>query len=239
MVMTVGEVIAAVTERGGNFRIDGQRIGIVPEGVLTDIERSILRENRVSALAILRLSSGESLIDYAAKMLGASCEPTADELLDKAERLGADLFIRSNGDIGIRNGDRLSNDIIRRLAQIHDRMLTALKRREYPTLSGVEYLCVRCETRQQCYFLNNGRTVCSRCAEWECRPPHPFTLSRDLEESVAQRYGCCLACGGSWEIHGRPILAEWVRTSDYLSVGAIITRFVLVTADSLLVDDEA
>lgn len=236
--MTPGEVLFAVTRRGGSISVGGDSIRIHPRAAITQAESVVLLAHKPLVLSYLRrLHRDESPFDYAYGLIGFAGDPTADDLVDTAERLGVDLYIRSSGDIGIRHADRLPNDLIYRLTCAHNRLLAALARRENPGLSNDLHPCVRCGIRQQCYCLDDGSTVCPSCAEWECRPLHVFTLPVALEEEVAQRYGCCLACGGTWELHGCPAANEGVRVADYSSIATMSTRLVLARAHSLLVDD--
>jgi hypothetical protein len=48
-----------------------------------------------------------------------------------------------------------------------------------------------------------------------------FTVRPNAIESVA----CCLSCGGSWELHGKPPRNAWVLTEDEVPVR--VARYIL------------
>lgn len=135
--MTAGEVIAAVAARGGTIQVvtrDGiDKLHIAPSDAITSEELTVLREIKPDVIALVKFlheGAGDSLLDYAGDVLGFEGEPTADDLIDQAHRLGGVLYVRKQGDVGIRNGEMVPDATLLRVARAHVRILTALKDRE-------------------------------------------------------------------------------------------------------------
>jgi len=67
-----------------------------------------------------------SLLAYAEQVLGFYGQPSARELIDTAAQRGVGLYLRPQGDVGLRNEDRLDRDLLRSLARAHDRIRDVL-----------------------------------------------------------------------------------------------------------------
>ena len=56
---------------------------------------------------------------------------------------------------------------------------------------------------------------------------HPFTGLFEQPAELLRRYGCCLACGWSWDLHGQPPELTWQRVADADSVTHITASGIL------------
>lgn len=53
----------------------------------------------------------------------------------------------------------------------------------------------------------------SPSTEWTVEGCARFTTLRDCDEAQEAARGCCIACGASIELHGRPGASEWRRVA--------------------------
>ena len=63
-----------------------------------------------------------------------------------------------------------------------------------------------------------------------------FVVAREAEQHG--ELAACLACGGSWELHGRPLRAQWRVVDDIEAVELLAVRFVLARAQAILCQTE-
>ena len=59
-----------------------------------------------------------------------------------------------------------------------------------------------------------------------------FVVAREAEQHG--ELTACVACGGSWELHGRPLRAQWRVVDDIEAVELLAVRFVLARAQAII-----
>ena len=69
-------------------------------------------------------------------------------------------------------------------------------------------------------------------AEWRVAGCSAFTVLERADEAAEARYGACLGCGGSLELHGSPIASERWRVTSLDDVAIAAVRFVLSLGSS-------
>jgi hypothetical protein len=74
----------------------------------------------------------------------------------------------------------------------------------------------------------------SASTEWTVDGCARFTALRDCDEAQAAARGCCIACGASIELHGRPALSEWRRVVHVDDVELVAARYILAKAMELV-----
>jgi hypothetical protein len=132
--MTPGEIVATIARGGGIVeRVEiagGERLRVSPPGFLTPDLREAVQREKAGVLDLLRLLNGGTLLEYAGDVLGFEAEPTAADLIDEAEPHGTVLYVRHRGDVGIRHGDGIPDELLLTLARGHVRLLEALEQRQ-------------------------------------------------------------------------------------------------------------
>jgi len=70
-------------------------------------------------------------------------------------------------------------------------------------------------------------------AEWRVAGCSAFTALERADEAAEARYGACLSCGGSIELHGSPDAFEWRRVASHDDVEIAAVRYVLASAGAI------
>lgn len=106
---------------------------------------------------------------------------------------------------------------------------------EAPTLSQRGVMCGGCLRVDRCYpdVGENGGYVCLGCAEWRVAGCAAFTALERADEAAEARYGACLSCGGSIELHGSPDASQWRRVATLDNVEIAAVRYVLASAGAI------
>ncbi len=123
MVARLGGVLTVVE------RPEGERVRVQPTGLLTPNLLEALQREKAGVIALLRLLQGSGLEGYAGDVLGFAGGPTTGDLLAKVERRGAEVYVRPQGDLGIRHGERVPDTLLLTLAKAHVRLLGVLEQR--------------------------------------------------------------------------------------------------------------
>ena len=69
-------------------------------------------------------------------------------------------------------------------------------------------------------------------AEWRVAGCAAFTVLERADEAAEARYGACLSCGASIELHGSPDASKWRRVASLDDVEIVTVRFVLAFGSS-------
>ena len=70
-------------------------------------------------------------------------------------------------------------------------------------------------------------------AEWRVSGCGAFTALERADEAAEARYGACLSCGGSIELHGSPDASKWRREASLDDVEIAAVRYVLASAGAI------
>jgi RNA polymerase-binding transcription factor DksA len=70
-------------------------------------------------------------------------------------------------------------------------------------------------------------------AEWRVAGCAAFTALERADEAAEARYGACLSCGGSIELHGSPDASTWRRVASLDDVEIAAVRYVLASAGAI------
>lgn len=75
--------------------------------------------------------------------------------------------------------------------------------------------------------------------EWRVDGCQAFTIVAGVDEALVGKRGVCLACGGTWIMHGRPRRSIWrrVRNDDEVQLAAV--RLVLASAIAIAIGAKA
>jgi hypothetical protein len=73
-------------------------------------------------------------------------------------------------------------------------------------------------------------------AEWLVAGCSAFTALERADEAAEARYGACLSCGGSIELHGSPDASKWRRVASLDDVEIAAVRYVLASAGAIARD---
>jgi len=89
------------------------------------------------------------------------------------------------------------------------------------------------ELRQQDDVLAYGAERGLYEAEWRVAGCAAFTALERADECAEARYGACLSCGGSIELHGLPDAFKWRRVASLDDVEIAAVRYVLASAGAI------
>jgi hypothetical protein len=70
-------------------------------------------------------------------------------------------------------------------------------------------------------------------AEWRVAGCSAFTALERADEALEARYGACLSCGASIELHGSPNASNWRRVTSLDDVEIAAVRYVLASAGAI------
>jgi hypothetical protein len=103
-------------------------------------------------------------------------------------------------------------------------------------LSQRGVMCGVCLRADRCYSYrrDDGNCyVCPGCSEWRVAGCLAFTVLERADEAAEARYGACLSCGGSIELHGSPDASKWRRVASLDDVEIAAIRYVLASASAI------
>jgi len=235
--MTALAILADLTRRGGTARVlPTGKLRIEPATVVDDALLAELKDQRDEIIAELRRRDPATLI---------------------AEAHAAGLELKVEGADGLRVCHRTNASpdaaLIARLGENKSAIITELRRQanllEYanakpnllpdvspavaiPTLSRRGIICRVCKKLDRCYTDPEG-IVCPGCAEWRVAGCSAFTALERADEAAEARYGACLSCGGSSELHGSPDASKWRLLASLDDVEIAAVRYVLASAGAI------
>ncbi len=165
---------------------------------------------------------------------------TAEEIIAEVDAVGGQVVI-DGSDLVVRRVPRRLVDVIReRKPEIVDLLQRKRSRPSVeplkgpPTLTTRSVMCAVCHKIDLCYRGPAGRYVCPRCVEWHVAGCATFTILNTADVEAERRFGTCLACGASWELHGRPRPVSWRRVRDLDDVQLVAVRYVIATAAAII-----
>jgi hypothetical protein len=71
-------------------------------------------------------------------------------------------------------------------------------------------------------------------AEWRIEGCSRFTVLDGADEAAEARFGACLSCGASIELHGSPTPSEWRQVADLDDVQLVAVRYVIAAAAAIV-----
>jgi hypothetical protein len=162
---------------------------------------------------------------------------TAVEVLQYAVSHGLTLGVRGGDHIVVRGSSAVIEALKPELAARKPELVTELRRKSR------SHDGARCDCRSFGEHYDRGGSWDgwnaklalereARAAEWRVDCPVFVALADGSE------LGACLACGGSWELHGEPPRASWRIVTLDESVALHVARFFVVQRAEAIARDE-
>lgn len=120
--MTISDFLTRLHARGIGVTVKSDEIvNVRPKGSLNDDERHFVLVHKPDLIAALR---ARDVLTYAEMLLVHDIRV----LIQKAAELGCELFL-DNGEVEIRRGERISDNLLRALVQRYEELRDALQER--------------------------------------------------------------------------------------------------------------
>jgi hypothetical protein len=155
-------------------------------------------------------------------------------IVDRVRAAGVIVTLRADGGIGLRPAARVSPHLVNEIRAHRQEVVDELRRRstmlEWATRG---MLCSSCRKVDITLQLPDDRRLCASCIEWRVAGCPYFTVLVGVDDVAQAEHGACIACGGSWPLHGSPEYTSWRRVTDADDVELLGTRFVIASAQKL------
>jgi hypothetical protein len=162
---------------------------------------------------------------------------TASAVLDNLMRRGGTARVLPTGKLRIEPATVVDEALLAELKEQRDEIIAELRRREpkpdETALTRHGVLCRSCRRLGRGYGDQETGYVCPACVEWRVTGCAAFTALERADEAAEARYGACLSCGGSIELHGSPDPSKWRRVASHDDVEIAAVRYVLASAGAI------